>query len=599
MNAPRPPSWREVLLVAAGGLLLSVCATWPLATELFSARRVADDTLDDLVLVWNCWWAHEALVVEHRMPWFCDRIFVPQGASMVASPFMLPLTLFSLPLQAVAGTLEGSLWAVKGSAFLSFVVAVLGAHGLMRWFGARPGAAFLAATWFAFVPFRLVHLTRVHYLAGALTPLFLLCFLEAVRSGRWNWRVAGMLCLALAGSLDASSLPEIALFGGVLWCVMPGAPALVPRVTRAGSVVLGGTLLLAPLLVPFLMEVRDNPGVDVVERLRFHDQPLRNDLFNSPDLNNLGFYLSPSLHEQLPEDGELSMGAAGTRAVLHAFRPPGPLPELEALAAGLAATAVLLCFVLGLGRPRRSLAFALLAGLGLVLALGPYRQWGDEVVRMPYYWLSRAVPGMSAARYAASFLRVFFLGVAVVGALGLGRGGAGLRGACVAVLILVAAAWCSRPFVFRELELEPCHALMRDDPDPGVVLELPHRGETSRKRMALGQIVHGRATCNGPLSRVSDETWAFHRDLPLVRRLEHPPARPRPEVLAVEVPENLAILREHDIRFLVLRRLMWGGDPARRAPWQAYLEAHPGLEVRLTPRGHLLAKVLPEASAPR
>src|SRR6185295_3983912 len=194
-------------------LIATALATWPLAAELFCFTRLADRTLDDHVYWWDFWWLHQALMVRHVDPLFCPDLFVPHGASLAASPFALPYGLLSLPLQSLFGELRGAVVAVKCIAFLSFPIALHGGSLLLRSLGVRFWPSVLAGALFAFTPFRMLQLGRIHYLAGALVPWFLWAALHAARSDtrrRWiAWATCAGVLFAIAGATDAALLLEM------------------------------------------------------------------------------------------------------------------------------------------------------------------------------------------------------------------------------------------------------------------------------------------------------------------------------------------------------------------------------------------------------
>jgi len=581
-------------------VLLSAIASWPLIGNLASLTRLPDPTLDDCIYYWNDWWVWSALQ-RRQNPLFCTEVFHPDGTSLVLSPLALPLALFSIPFQLGLGPLHGAAVATKLCMFLSFPVGILGmARLLRRSFGLEPWPAFLAGCLFAFVPFRMLHLGRVHYLMGALVPWFLERLATGIREGPWRSWLGGGVIFAFAGACDASLLPEMALAGAAV-CAYEGrrAGGPTPRglLVRAAAVFACGGLLLAPLLVPMLLELRANPGVDVVSQLHFQEEPDPIQLAFSPDVNNLGWYLAPAFHEGLfPPGSGLAEGAREKRFVWRAMHAGQEAGGVSILASGVFLVVGVLFVVAGL---RRELwPFAALAVLGLLLALGPFRSIGGEVVRMPHYWLAKFVPGLAAGRYVAANLRLFYLGASVLAGFGMLRLSRRLGPPWIAPALLAAAGilaclgWLQRPFVYDPLEHEPVYRAIAEDPAPGAVVELPHDFRPNLRRMALGQILHRRAICGGPVTRVRPEVVeAYTEDFLVVPRLLEPPA-PRPPDdpgLLAEAAENERLLRNWGVRFVLLRRRLFG-DPLHRERTLAYLAAHPSLEVEEID-GHLLVRI--------
>ncbi len=595
-DATRAGSLRRELIVFLIATVASVLATWPLARELFTADRLADRQLDDYVYWWDFWWTHEALLVRHVDPLFCGDVFAPQGASLVASPLALPLGVLSLPLQALFGGLHGSVIAVKLFGFLLFPLAMHGVSRLVRSFGIPLLPSLLAGALFAFTPFRIVQLGRIHYLAGALVPWFLDLTLRAVRNGRPRWFAAAAGCYALAGAIDPSLLPEMVLCSGaLLWYLTRNGISFRRAVVRILGCGLAGMVLLSPLLVRFLAEMKGNTGADVASRLAYDDEPDMAQRVLSPDLDALFWMTAPALHERVlmdPTEAERPARAKSSARlnadVYDSLRPNSWAQPIEAAVAGAVIAAVVAAALLAASR-RGGAAFLVLAVVGFVLALGPQRTFGATVVEMPYAWLARAVPGMAAGRYPAANLRLFQLGIAVAAALALAEGRRWLvvTGTVVAAAFLVVSPL--RPLRFEPIHFEEAHALIASDPVGGRVLELPARTEIVLRRSALGQLVHHRQLMGGPLTRVSARSLQFFNDEPVVRRLLHPidPALADPLELAAEIAENRAILARYDVRYIVVRRALFEQNPDAFDDFIAYVTAHQ-FHVQSTREGHLL-----------
>jgi hypothetical protein len=582
--------------------LATLPATWPLGRHLLDFERLADRTLDDHVYWWDFWWLHEALLVRGCDPFFCPDVFWPHGASLVISPFALPFGLLSLPLQAAMGELPGAVAAVKLLGFLTFPFALLGVSLLLRRLGAPLLPSLLAGAFFAFAPFRILHLGRIHYLAAALLPWFLHSALLAMQTRRGRWFVAAAVWFALAAASDASLLLEMTLAAGALWGFELlrrergfGAGAATLRLLACG---LAGALLLSPLLARFLAEARANEGADVAARLDYEEEPGTVQRLLSPDLDGLLWYLSPALHEAALARSEergappiLKSSARLTADVYESLRPPGERGDVEAAAAALAVLVVSAAVALG-ARERGAWPFLLLALVGFALALGPKRGSGEDAVSLPYAWLARVVPGMAAGRYPAAHLRLLHLGIAIAGGLAFLCPRGALLGAGGLALGAFLACGPLRPLRFEPIRPEEVHERIAADAAPGAVLELPPRREIVLRRMALGQIVHRRALISGPLTRVPKQAWSFFNEEPVVQRLLHPPppANPDDPALEREIEENRAALVRHGVRFLVVRRALFGADPDALGWLLHYLRRH-GFRLESTREGHVLVTV--------
>ena len=593
---------REALLFLAL-LGLALLATWPLAAHLGPAERIADKQLDDHVYWWDFWWAREALLVRHVDPFFCPDLFAPHGASLVASPFALPLGVLSLPLQAWLGPLAGSVVAVKLFGLLLLALGGWGMSLFLRALGVPFVASVLAGLLFAFAPFRLIQLGRIHYLAGSFVPLFLHASLMAVRGKGGRWYAAAAAWFALAGAIDASLLIELVMATGalLLFAWRDGARFL-PTTARLLGCGLAGTLLLSPLLVRFLAETRANSGLDVASRLEYASEPSLVQRILSPDLDGLLWYSAPELHEQFAMAADDALRPPTTRSaarlaadIYDSMRPPAPGFALAGALASAATVAIALVAIALALRERGAWAFVVVALAGFALALGPTRTLFGEPTTMPYGWLARVLPGMEAGRYPAAHLRLFEFGSACAAALGALRGRRWLLVAGVAAAAAQFALAPLRPFQMAPVAIEEVHERMRDDPTPGNVVELPPRIESVLRKMGFGQIVHGRPLMGGPLTRVPRESRRFFEEELFVPRCMNPiePLRLHPEQLRAEVEENRATLARYGVRYVVLRKSLFEFDRGASAQLLAYLEAH-GFAMERTREGHVLVRVAPE-----
>jgi hypothetical protein len=187
---------------------------------------------------------------------------------------------------------------------------------------------------------------------------------------------------------------------------------------------------------------------------------------------------------------------------------------------------------------------------------------------------------------------MFQLGVAIAAGLALARPRAWLLGGGALALVAFLAVAPLRPLQLGPILTEDVYTLIGADHQPGAVLELPPRREIVLRRMALGQIEHHRPLMSGPLTRVPPEAWSFFTDEPVAQRLLHPPP-PRlendPDLLR-EVAENKEVLARYGVRFIVVRRALFGADASAFDWLLAYLARH-HFPMQSSREGHVLALV--------
>ena len=221
-------------------VLLSIAMTWPLAPNLGRAvSDFGDPYLNIWILDWD-WWAtlHQPLSLFHA------NAVHPAKYSLAFSENLYAIALLLFPLRAIGvGPIAAhNIAMLLGFAFCGFAAYLLGSRLTGNF-----AAGLAAGVFYAFVPFRFVHLTHVQHVWGGWLPLLLLTLL---------WYA------------DAPSRKRAALFGAVF--VMNGltnihylffgafaagvtALLLVPR--RAwrdlALALVASMLILAPFLYPY------------------------------------------------------------------------------------------------------------------------------------------------------------------------------------------------------------------------------------------------------------------------------------------------------------------------------------------------------------
>ena len=171
---------------------LAVIGTWPLVTHL--STHITDHFGDGALHMWNSWWVGQALA-EGQSPFFTDRIFYPNGVSLVTHNFawfhILPALLLAPFLNDIA--------AYNVAVLINLVLCGV----IMFWVAYRltgnTCAAFIAGLIYQMWPYRLARLDLPNMLATYWIPLFLLFLILAIEDGRRRYAVLAGICLALVG----------------------------------------------------------------------------------------------------------------------------------------------------------------------------------------------------------------------------------------------------------------------------------------------------------------------------------------------------------------------------------------------------------------
>jgi len=347
---------RQPAVAAALFVLLSVAMTWPLARNL--GRAVADPG-DPLITIWILdwdWWAtlHQPLSLFHA------NIFHPARYSLAFSENLYGLAVLLFPLRAlgVSAIAAHNVGLLAGFAFCGFAAYLLG-----RKVTGSFAAGLAAGVFYAFVPFRFVHLPHIQHVWGGWLPLLLLLLLRYADRPTWKRGSAFAAVFLLNGLTNIHYL----FFGALASAAT--ALLLVPRRAWRELAVsmLVALLLLAPFLYPYLAVAKlygMERGWDEV--LRFSATPM----------------------DWLPGATE---------------------PERRLYPGALALGVSLLAFVVA----RRETAKLALAGLWIVIGFA-----GSLGLHFVFHqFLFGAVPGFRAIRAPARWAVIAYIGMAILIAL--------------------------------------------------------------------------------------------------------------------------------------------------------------------------------------
>lgn len=534
----RPDPWPLLLLIFLGYLLLGVAFTWPLALH-FTTGVIQKGGLpvDAGQGVWNLWWARSALLAGEN-PFVTRHLFYPLEQNLFYQTLSLPNALLVAPVLLAVGPIA----AFNSVTLLSFGLGGLFTYRLARAVVASRPAALVAGFAFACSPY---HIQRVwsgpmELIAIQWLPLFVLLLMGALaRPGPLR-----IFAASLALLLTTLASQYYGLYAAVYAVAHVGLAALLAPTGARLRTLLGGAavgLLWAVMLLPMLLLAGGLGGValeDWYERQVYHSVAL-------VDL------VAPNIQHPL-----WGAAVAAWQGRLHPF-------GLENGAApGLALTALA---ALALIRCRRSAwPWLALALLSLLLAMGPQLRLTEALspVPGPFLLLDLVGPFRNSSR-PAIFLALTSLALAVLAAIGvdglLGERGAGGRGdkgtggqgdggtggfrvfrapsAFYLLSFALIIESLAAPWPITTLRADARAALLRADPAPGAVLELPPRNNDSQ--YLLNQICHGRPLVGGYLAR-----------LPSFPQTQYPSAlqqlwdRERPAVAmpAFDLPAELAAL---------------------------------------------------------
>jgi hypothetical protein len=435
---------RSTVLAVLGAIALAVWATWPIAahlgTHVYDPSRhggffAASIRADIRLVLWILAWDVHALSTAPARLWDAN-IFHPAPHALALSEHLLG----ALPVYApIAAASRCPVFAHQATLLVTFVGALLAMGALARAWTARWPAAVVAATLFAFSPFRSAHLGALQIEGCWMLPLLPLAAWRSTTRPGWAWP----LVLALVLTLTALHSVYLA-YGAFAGMAVLAAVVLAgdPAARRAG-----GRLVLPLAAAAAVVGVSALP------------------------------YLAMRTGGALahPRDEFVELASA-------------PLGQTGATLAAALALVSLPWWrrgVVGDLHPAWLVGVAAAGGASHLLALGPAIHLGPVELPGPYALAARIVPGFEALRIPLRFnafataCTALLAGVgasAMIGAAPDERR-ARLRAAGVLMVALVAPALAFRgPVPLERIEtrntIPPIYATLARLP-VGPVLELP------------------------------------------------------------------------------------------------------------------------------
>ncbi len=508
-------------VVLLAGLASGAALTHPLLVH--PATTVLDDgTLDCFQFVWNFWWLRTALLELHVNPFFTRWLYHPDGVSLLFHTFSASLGLVSIPFQLVlpGGVVTAHNVLVVAAPVLLVVLTAL----LAREVTGDPWASLAAglmATWTGTVVWFLpvVYLTATWLVAGVLWAWWRL---HRRRRGA-DVAVVLLLLVALVFAAQEYAMMALAVLAldTAARLTAPRAlglpPAWTPGVLATWGIATVGLVLLARVAAA-------NPGAP----------PLPTQVLLGSA--HLSAFVSPAWLVP-PERAfaiALYLGTAPLLLTLGTTWLAGRRAVFWALA-----TVVLLLMACGpfVGFSHPLFAFGSTTPLDLDHP-PPGHVWG------PYWLALRLVPFLRVFRGAYRWIAVAEIALAVLAAIGLAALRARLARArpAVTMAVLVAIPVLGLVDVHGHTNaiipavVPDAYDLVRDDPQPSALLELPAGLTQTFGNLAslymFNQTVHRKYLLDGTVARLppgvrplvtrtfttfADEPWVkyvvIHRDL--------------------------------------------------------------------------------------
>jgi hypothetical protein len=231
---------RQHAAASALFIALSVLMTWPLAPNL---NRAVSDPGDPYITIWILDWDFWA-TIRQPLSLFDANAFYPAQYSLAFTENLYGIAVFLFPLRAlgVGPIAAHNIALLAGFAFSGFAAYLLG-RKLTGFFV----AGIAAGIFYAFVPFRFVHLSHVQHISGGWLPFLLFALLHYADSPTRRRAVVFALAFVFNGLTNVHYL----FFGAFAAAVT--ALVVIPRSAWKELLVAtaGALLLLAPFLYPY------------------------------------------------------------------------------------------------------------------------------------------------------------------------------------------------------------------------------------------------------------------------------------------------------------------------------------------------------------
>lgn len=459
-------------------VLLTIVFTWPLPLKL--SHSVVGDYGDNMHFAWMIGWFDRALFDLHISPYHVPQLNYPQGWDLARSEIPLMLVLPGLPFAAAGNPVLGYNIAV----LLSFVLTGLAAVWWLRDLGRSWAASVFAGVAFAFNPFRMAHFRAGHLniLATMWFPVLMLGVFRVLRGRRLPlWQgIASGVALGFVSLSSQYYFYLTVLVGGALavgyLLIFDRAKIVDGEFWRkAGVIVLSAAPFALAGIAPYLSVLKAG-GLQQrsVYAVASGSASLTDFLLPSTDHFLWGSWISQHFIRDHWIEGSLYLGVV--------------------------AMCLAIVGLLSLWRTERRLfwLFVGLALISLVIAIGPYLHWNEQLVSihlpaaladrlgqetlavpLPGYFLFKVVPLYDRMRTFKRAGILVLLAISVLAGVGLDvlaeRVPHHRRGWLITLLfVLLAIDFYPGPFdPWSKVEPRPVDLWLAGQPGGGAVAQFP------------------------------------------------------------------------------------------------------------------------------
>lgn len=509
-------SVRRYLLLGVVYLIVAILFTTPLIQHASDHTVLADGLGDQLQTIWTFWWMETALSTSGQSLYWTDAVYFPCGTGLGYD--LNPFTgLSAILVSKITGLPINSCLIFNILLLASFVIAGWASYALINKHAGDPILAFLGSLFIVVSPYRLWHLNHLNLLATGwmiLTIHFALRFLERPQ---WKHLVYTLVFFGIMfySSLTATSHTAVFLLAYV--CISARDLLKHPKRRRVVAGIATG------IVIAFFIAL---PGLRAIQ----HTDSAWNPTWQASEhysANLLG-YIVPSATESML-GGWLNIGndspaGWGSHVYLGWF------------------LLVLLIATIVLARRKAPYRWLILAGVFMLLSLGPTLQIGTQRILpglWPYRWFRELFPYLGLSRAPGRFGVLVQLCLVVFVSAGLAaiiqsskRQISRLRNRAT-VLVVVTALVVGVLFVDygawrRDLlpgYIPKFYEQLRDDAEIRAIYEGPIASSQLNNYYMYWQTLHGKDVANGYITHHSraahtllDSIWSWNDLGPMERQ---------------------------------------------------------------------------------
>lgn len=548
-DAPKPAFRFSWLATTLFFLAVALAATWPLAAHFAAAVPAGSHDLHQNL--WGFWWWRTAVVDQNASPFFTNMLYAPDGLDITFH------THSSLNMIMTFGVnlLWGPMAAYNTAVILAVFLCGLGAYLLVREITGDYLAALGGGLIYALFPQHLEQLfEHLNLFSCQFIPFTLYFLIRTFRTGRLSHGLLTGVFFAL-NALASWHLGLLLILLGIpcfLWYACTSKCKL-----RAFGMLFPGALLCVIMLSPFLW-----PMV-------------------SGWMDGDAYFVKPKVYRPIdpaflviPPPQSTLLG--GLTEDIYRQHRGGPEALFKSQYAGficfLGWTPLLLMGLALVGafkrRHRRGdiILWLMVFGVFLVLSCGTHLLFfGQEYpgASLPQKWLMQDPDGgfwapvtlfFRVMRVSNRYLIPASVALAVLAAAGLaGLRAKWLKGALVTV-ILVEFLWT--PFPIKTLDFHPQLRALADNPETGIVLDIPPCSEAAHVDNMLRQTIHGAPLAGGYVACVSPEKKKYIADMFGDVRIQKKPPRITPAFIdrLEKIGVNTIMVRPAETREACLKK---------------------------------------------